>query len=533
MIEDEHIAAVGSASGWPSADRVVDARGSTLCPGFIDAHSHGDFVLPADPDAAPKVRQGITTEVVGNCGLGSTPANPRVQAMYRQYGRLFGEDGGVECSPSLGAYRRRLEASGVSVNVACLTPHGNLRCAVMGLEERAASPTELSDMAALLERQLEEGAVGLSSGLVYPPGAYAETEELVHLARVASKRGGVYASHVRDEGARLEQAIDEALRVGRCSGAAVQISHHKAAGKANWGKVRRTLAMLADARAEGLEVHSDMYPYTAGSTMLAAMVLPLWVFSADTPEASLERLRDPSLRPRLLSEMRKRVESLIVLPGVLDKLPKAPLVPIAVRKMSEMVVIGSTKQQKHFEGRTLRELAQMRGAPLFEAILDLLAEEDMAVVVTAHMLAEADVRTVLADPYTMVGTDGMPTLEGRPHPRGYGTYARVIEHYVGRLGLFGLEAAVHKMSTLPAQKFGLGDRGRLEAGCAADLVLFEPRRVRDRATYADPIRHPEGIDAVWVGGRQVVAGGRHTGARPGRVLRARPRRPSSLQAGAA
>ena len=471
------------------------------------------------------------SEVVGNCGLGIAPATPRVDAMYRQYGKLFGEDGDVACSPTVGHLRARLERVGISVNVACLVPHGNLRCAAMGLDERPPASPELRQMAEMLELALAEGAVGMSTGLVYPPGAFAGLEELIELASVTGRRGGIYASHVRDEGPRLEAAIAEALTIGARAGLPVQISHHKAGGRPNWGKVRRTLGMLEEARARGVEVHSDMYPYTAGSTMLAALVLPLWVFAADSPEASLARLSDPATRGRLLAGMRKRIEGYIVLPGVLDHLPKGPLVPAAMRRMADMVVVASTKSGR-YEGRTLREVAQTRGAPLLEAILDLLAEEEMAVTATAHMLDERDVRAVLADPFTMVGTDGMPTLDGRPHPRGYGTFPRVLEQYVGRLDLFGLPAAVHKMTGLPASKFGLGGRGRLEVGARADLVLFEPRRLRDRATYADPRRSPEGIDAVWVAGEAVVEDGRATGRRPGRVLRGDGRGRSKLLGGA-
>lgn len=519
LIEEDRIAGVGCLNGLPSPDRVVDAKGAIVAPGFIDVHSHGDFVLPSEPEAEPKVRQGITTEIVGNCGLGLCPANEKVQAMYRQYGRLYGDDGNLDCSSSLSAYRERLETMGVSVNVACLVPHGNLRCAAMGLDERCASPHEMAHMQELLEREMADGAVGVSTGLVYPPGAFADTEELIGLAQTASRHGGLYASHVRDEGSRLEASIAEALEIGEQAHLPVQISHHKAAGKANWGKVKRSLAQLAEARGRGLNVHSDMYPYTAGSTMLASLLLPLWVFAADSPQESLDRLRDPKLRGKIIQGMRDRIASLIVLPGMLDQIPKGPILPLAVRKMSDMVTVSSTKRQKHYEGRTLREVAAARGQSLYEAMLDFLAEEDAAVTVNVHLMQEADVRTVLSDPFTMVGTDGMPSLDGKPHPRGYGTYPRIIEHYVGRLGLFELEAAVHKMTGLPAQKFGLSDRGVLEAGKLADVVMFRPEAVRDRATYTNPRQFPEGIDAVWVRGQAVVQDGAHTGARPGRVWR--------------
>ncbi|MEL6184800.1 MAG: amidohydrolase family protein, partial [Myxococcota bacterium] len=404
------------------------------------------------------------------------------------------------------------------VNVACLIPHGNVRCAVMGLEERAPTATELSHMEALVAQNMDEGAFGLSTGLVYPPGAYSETDELVSLAAVASRGGGLYASHVRDEGAGLVGAIDEAISIGEQAELPVQISHHKAAGRMNWGKVRTTLGMLDAARERGLVIHSDMYPYTAGSTMLAAMIVPLWVFSAPTPEESLARLADPKLRPRLVEEVKKRVAEHVVLPGILDRFPKRLLVPIILGKMAELIVVGSVKKQRKYEGKTLREVARMRGRPLIEALLDLLVEEDGAVTVVAHAMCEEDVQEVLRDAHTMVGTDGMPTLDGKPHPRAYGTYPRILEHYVGRLGLFDLETAVHKMTGMPARKFRLQGRGVIEPGAMADLVLLRPERIRDHSTYEDPRAFPEGIDRVWVSGETVFVDGRMTGARPGSVL---------------
>lgn len=523
LVEGDHLAAVFEVRGLPAPDRVIDAGGGVVAPGFIDVHSHGDFVLPAEPDAEPKVRQGITTEVVGNCGLGLVPANDRVQDMYRRYGQLFGATGVAICSEDLEAYRRRLESVGVAVNVACLVPHGNVRCAVVGLSERPPTPSEMQAMEDLVDEEMARGAFGLSTGLVYPPGAYAETEELVRLAWVAAEAGGIYATHIRDEGSRLEDAIEEALEIGRRASAAVQISHHKASGRHNWGKVKWTLARLGEARAEGLVVHSDMYPYTAGSTMLAALVLPLWVFSAADPQAVLERLADPGLRPRIVRDARRRLEDLIVLPGFLDALPKAPFVPAVERRMSDLVVIGSVKRQKRYEGKTLREVAHMRGQPLIDALLDLLVEEDAAVTAHVHVLSEEDVRTVLADPFTMFGTDGMPTLEGKPHPRTYGTYPRALEHYALRLGLFSLEGAIHKATALPAGKLGLQDRGVLREGAKADLVAFRPEGLRDRATYASPRRFPAGIEHVLVSGRPVIEEGRATGERPGRVLVRAPR----------
>ena len=519
LIEDEHIADINNGRGLPAPDQIVDAEGGVLAPGFIDVHSHSDFVVPVSPEASAKTQQGVTTEVVGNCGMGLTPANERVEAMYRQYGPLFGGDGAVRCSRDLESFRTRLARTGTSVNLACLVPHGNVRCAALGLADRAPTPSELRHMEDLVALDMEQGAFGLSTGLIYPPGAYAATDELVRLARVAGARGGVYASHIRDEATRLEPAIEEALHIGEAADVPVQISHHKASGRYAWGKVRRTLRLLEEARGRGLVVHSDMYPYTAGATMLAAMLVPLWVFASGDPAQALEVLKDPKLRPRVIRDARRRLESLIVLPGRWNRLPKRPLVPAFIRKLSELVVVGSVKYQKAYEGKTLREIAELRGQPVIEAGLDLLVEEDGAVIATAHLLSEDDVRTVLLDAYTMVGTDGMPAAQGKPHPRAFGTYPRILEHYVGRLGLLSLEAAIHKMTGLPAKKFGLAGRGLLQTGGYADLLIFHPERVRDNATYIDPCRFPDGIEHVWVSGEQVVHSGGHTGARPGRVLR--------------
>ena len=290
LVEDEYIAQVGAVSA--AADEVIDARGMVVSPGFIDMHSHCDFTLPGDPEARSKAMQGVTTEVVGNCGLGMFPANDRVERFYDNFASMiFGESGGG-CFADLDAYRALLHERGVSVNVVPLVPHGNLRCLAMGLDQRAPSAAELDIMRQALAANLAQGAFGLSTGLVYPPGAFAQTEEIIELAKVVAGHGGLYATHVRDEGARLIPSVEEALRVGREAGVAVQVSHHKAAGRANWGMVTKTLAMLDRANCDGVDVHCDVYPYTAGSTVLAAMFLPLWAFEG-SPQRLAERLRDP------------------------------------------------------------------------------------------------------------------------------------------------------------------------------------------------------------------------------------------------
>jgi N-acyl-D-amino-acid deacylase len=516
LLADGRIAALGEAPG--DADETLDAQGLVVAPGFVDMHSHGDFSLPTDPLAEGKVLQGVTTEVVGNCGLGAYPANERVHAMYRELSPLlFGEEGG-QCSAGLQAYRERVEGEGASVNAACLIPHGNVRCAVLGMEERAPTVAELETMQELVAVGMREGAFGFSTGLVYPPGAYAETDEVIALAKVAAEHGGIYATHMRDEGTGLLESVDEALRIGREAGLPLQISHHKAVGRPNWGKVERSLAKVDAARAAGLDVTSDVYPYAAGSTVLAAMVIPLWAFEGGT-EALKERLRDPATRRRIEREAKERLLGFVRLPGPLNLLPKRPLLPLILGKLAETVVIGSVKRQHELEGLTLGQVAKRRGQRLFDAMFDLLIEEDVAVIAIAHAMCEADVRAVMVHPATMFGTDGMPSRGGKPHPRGHGTYPRVLQRYVREEGVLGLEDAVHRMTGMVAAKLGLTDRGVLRPAAAADLVLFDPERVEDRATYDEPRRAPLGIPHVFVNGAWTVRNGQHTGARAGRVLR--------------
>ncbi len=527
-IEDEHIAEVGEVSLSP--DEVLDARGQVVAPGFIDIHSHSDFTLPGQPEARPKVQQGVTTEVVCNCGLGLLPANASVERFYELIQPIiFGERGGG-CYRDLDAYRDTLEGRGVSVNVACLVPHGNVRAAVLGLEERAATDTEIGRMRELVAEVMDQGAFGISTGLVYPPGAYAQTEEIVEVVDAVQPFGGFYATHMRDEGSRLVQSVEEALRIGREANVGVQISHHKAAGRLNWGKTKKTLALIDAARAKGMDVHSDVYPYTAGSTLLSAMVVPLWAFEGSQQQL-LDRLSDPPTRARIIEESKERMLDLIPLPGLLERIvPKHLLLPAVLRAMSKLVVISSTKRQHHYEGKSLHEMAKMRGQDLFEAILDLLVEEDTAVAAIAHVMGEKDLQRVMRHEATMIGTDGFPQREGKPHPRTFGTYPRVLEHYVRELGVLSLEDAIHKSTAMVARKLGLTDRGVLCAGARADVVVFDAARIRDRATYEDPRNGPDGLSHVFVNGSWTLKRGAHTGARGGRVLSRGT--PSTVRSGA-
>jgi N-acyl-D-amino-acid deacylase len=339
----------------------------------------------------------------------------------------------------------------------------------------------------------------------------------VRVTEAIAPRHGLYATHMRNEGNRLVESVAEAIAIGEGAGVAVQISHHKAVGQLNWGKVKKTLGMVDAAAARGLDVHSDVYPYTAGSTVLSQMFVPLWAFEGSI-DRLLERLKDPATRARIVHDAQEGQLAFIDLPRWLGFVRKRWLLPLMSRVLGRSIVISSVKHQKRYEGMTIGAIAKERGLSLHEAMLDLLVEEDLGVTAIAHVMSEKDVRAVFAHPRTMVGTDGLPTREGKPHPRTYGTYPRVLEHYVGELHLLSLEEAVHRMTGMVARKLGLRDRGVLSTGAAADLVLFRAGGVHDRATYADPRRAPEGITHVMVNGEWTVRDSKPTGARPGTVL---------------
>lgn len=464
-IAGARIVSVGKLGG--GARRTIDASGLVVAPGFIDVHAHDDLAVVQSPRLEFKVMQGVTTDVVGNCGMGVAPVSPAYRRYYDTFlASVLGEGADFGWTTTA-EYYQAVESTGPSLNVACLVPHGLLRLAVMGMEPRPPSDSELAQMKDLLEEALAAGGIGLSSGLIYPPGIFATTAELTELCRVVASHGGLYASHIRDEGERLLEAVGEAIRIGEEAGVAVEISHHKAAERANWGKVAESLRLIEEARARGLDVTVDVYPYTAGSTMLGVLVA-----SALRDEA------DP-----------------------------------------EDILIASASRHPELEGKTLEEVGRLKGMPPLEAARSLL-QEDPSVVAIVFSMAEEDVRRVMRHPAAMFGSDGLPSTGGKPHPRLYGTFARVLETYVRQEKVLTLEEAIHKMTALPAAKHRLAGRGEIALGYYADLTIFSPASVADVATYQEPRRHPAGIRYVIVNGEVVVDDGRHTGKAAGSILRA-------------
>ncbi|NUR59448.1 MAG: D-aminoacylase, partial [Catenulispora sp.] len=424
------------------------------------------------------VRQGVTVEVAGNCGSSAFP------------GTFSG----------LAALSRAHKAVGRANHMVSLVGHGSLRAAVIGHEARAASEAEIARMAEVLDAALAAGAVGLSTGLIYTPGTYASTAEVTALARVAAQHRKPYVTHLRDEMSGVEDALKEAVAIARDSGAALHVSHHKTAGKYAWGRTETTLATLAELRESGMDVTCDVYPYTAGSTGLAAM-LPPWAHDGG-PARLLDRLRDPAQRDLMRTAIRDGV------PGWENTVGNGGW---------DRISVACARNHPHYQGRTIAEIAASRGTDALDLVAELLVGEDGDVSIISHSMCEDDVRRVLAAPFAMIGSDGVPK-RGLPHPRWAGTFSRVLGHYSREAGLFGLAEAVRKMTGATAARFGLAGRGVVHDGAHADLVVFDPERIADRATFEEPLAAPDGVRLVVVGGAMVVRDGEVLGARPGRVL---------------
>ena len=500
-IANGRIQAIGDLTAAQAND-TLDASNHVVSPGFIDPHTHSDLPLLANPEAHSKIRQGVTTEVIGNCGSSPAPIVGPFADELRTRVRTTYLDPDWQ---SYGEYLDRLSDAQPSLNVVPLAGHVTLRTAAMGVEQRPPTPEELARMKQLLFEALSAGAFGMSSGLMTPPSSYADTEELVQLGEILHNHDALYFSHIRGEGSTLFRATAEAIEIGERAGVPVQIAHHKAAFRPNWGRMPKVTQLSEWAVDRGVDVRFDVYPYTAGSAGLTQL-LPDWVHEGGRA-ALLGRLKDSTTRARIRQEI-------LDFGREWDKI---------------FVTTVHSEKNKHLEGKTLAEVGEERKLEPVDSLFALLLEEDARAGMLHFIMLDADVEHVLKHPLSMIGSDGSslakdgPLGQGKPHPRSYGCFPRVLAHYVREKHLLTLEQAIHKMTGAPAQRLGLTHKGLLRYGMDADVTVFNPDTVQDTATYADPHQYAAGIRHVLVNGTPVVKDAQHTGARPGKVLRRQDR----------
>ncbi|MBK1787964.1 N-acyl-D-amino-acid deacylase family protein [Prauserella cavernicola] len=498
-VTGDRVTFIGAAGSARSAAAVLDCTGAVVSPGFIDLHSHSDFTLCDSPAAQACVCQGVTTVVTGNCGSAPFPGPHGFDGVAST--QLARNGGKAEIWPDFDGFAAAVEAARPAVNVAAMAGHATLRMAVLGDELRDATPDELVRMCGLLDLAAGQGIFGVSTGLIYAPGSFATVEELVAITEVAARHDLLYSTHMRDEGDHLLESVAEAVQTARRTGARLQISHLKALGPANHGAVEDALTAIDEARAEGLDVACDVYPYAASSTRLTSR-LPNWALDGGFG-ALLERLGDRDARAVIAAELRERVGRTFLPAGItLAAMPEGTYT--------------------RWIGSSLADVAVATGVEPAQLALDVLAEHEAQVWIVNHAMAESDVDTVLRHPSSAVVSDGWvldAEAGGHPHPRHFGTFARTLGRYVRDRGVLDLSEAVRKMTSLPAHRIGLTERGRLRRGLVADIAVFDAETVTDTATYEAPRSYALGVRHVLVNGRSVLRDGTPTAERAGRVLR--------------
>jgi N-acyl-D-amino-acid deacylase len=502
-IKDGVIVEVGRVQG--RSQETLDAGGRVISPGFIDGHTHSDLMILDEPLSEIKLQQGVTTEVLGNCGMTPAPfSKPNLDLLRSYVEPVLGPTERDWSWESVEQYVNGLREVEPSENVATYVGHGTLRIAELGFEHRPASVEELGRMKGMLEESLQAGAIGLSLGLMYAPGNYTSREELVELCSVLSGYDGLLATHIRGEGDSLIPSIEEVVWIARECGVPLQISHLKAAGSSNWGSVTEAMEIIEDARSKGLDVTCDVYPYTAGSTTMTSL-LPPWALEGGI-SLTLKKLRDPDSRKRIKEELRYEHD------GWDNLVASTGWDSVYVSSLS--VDRGGAA----LEGHHVAEISESRGVDPVDCTMDLLLEQDGGVSIVFFHMAEDDVDQVVRWDRSLIASDSLHDRAAKPHPRLYGTFPHVLATHVREKGLLTLEEAVRKMTSFPARRFKLGKRGILAPGYAADLVVFDPDEISDRATYDEPKRFPEGISRVLVNGAVAVESGVHLGASAGRVI---------------
>ena len=503
-VRDGRIAGVGRVAG-PAA-RTIDAHGLVLAPGFIDPHSHSDFALLTDGNAESKIRQGVTTEVIGESGS-VAPQTPSANRPWNDFAGYFAA----------------VEKSKIAVNLLSYVGLGQVREYVMGNDERAPAADELAKMTASVADAMKQGAYGTATGLIYTPTAYAKTDDLIALSRPAAAAGGLYVSHLRYDGDKWRQGIEEAIAIGEGAHIPVQILHLKITGAKNFGRMKDAIALIESAQKRGVEISANQYPYVASSTGLI-QTIPPWAHEGGNAKL-VARLEDPETRAKIRKEMddpNPSWENRLISAGTWHNVQIASL-PART---------GMETGYKRFEGKRVDDAAKEMGKDPYEFVFDMLIANGGSVSCVWFIIDESDLKLAMQQPWVSIGSDGSalatsgPLRIGVPHPRNFGTFPRVLGKYVRDEHVISLEQAVHKMSGLTAKQLHIADRGLIKEGLAADLVLFDPATVGDRATFTDPFQYPVGIPTVIVNGRVVLDNGRHTGERPGVVIRGKGYRTS-------
>ncbi|MDU4934424.1 MAG: D-aminoacylase [Peptostreptococcaceae bacterium] len=503
LIEDDRITKISSEID-EDVDRIIDARDRVVCPGFIDTHSHSDLVILVNPYNEVKIRQGITTEVLGQDGISMAPLPKDYISPWRKnLAGLDGESDDINWEyETTDNYLSMMEDNGVGLNETYLVPHGNIRMEAMGLEDRPATKEEIQKMCEITERELKAGAIGLSTGLIYIPCAYSLTEEMIEMCKVVAKYDGVFVVHQRSEADTIISSMEEIIKIGKKSGVKVHFSHFKVCGKDNWKYIPEVIKLLEKAKSEGIKVSFDQYPYAAGSTMLG-VVLPPWAHSGGTDKL-LERLQDEEQRQKMKDDIANGIEgwdNFIQFAGI------------------DQIFVTSVKNEKNkfAIGKSLLELGEIRGIDPLDATFDLLLEEENAVGMVDFYGLEEHIIGFMKREEQNVCTDGL--LAGKPHPRAYGSFPKILGRYVRELGVLELEEAVSKMTKKAATSFGIKDRGELKEGYYADIVIFDKDTVSGCDDFINSMQYPTGIDYVIINGNCVIEEGNYKHIKAGKVLR--------------
>jgi N-acyl-D-amino-acid deacylase len=506
LIEDGVIKEIGTdkRKDMQEADEVIDAAGLIAAPGFIDTHSHSDLKILTEPEVLPKVMQGITTEVLGQDGIAMAPLPKKhIDSWRKNLAGLDGEsdeiDWGYETTDN---YLKMIEAVRPGVNETYLVPHGNVRMEAMGLDNRQPTKEEIKKMCDITRREMEAGCFGLSSGLIYTPCAYSKTQEIIEMCKVVAEYDGVFVVHQRSEADTILPSMEEIIEIGRESGVKIHFSHFKVCGKDNWDKLEDMLALLDKAKEEGIRVSLDQYPYTAGSTMLG-IILPPWVHDGGTNEL-IKRLNNQELRKKMREDINNGI------PGWDNFIQFAGVEGIFITSVA-------TTKNKELIGKSLKEIGELKGLDPLEAAFDLLAEEKNAVGMVDFYGTESAVTSILKRDEMNACTDGL--LSGKPHPRVYGSFPRILGKYVREEKVLTLEEAIYKMTHKAASAMGIAGRGLLKKGYYGDITIFNAGTVLDKGTFVEPVQFPEGIEYVIVNGEVTVRNGVHTGKRAGQVIR--------------